>query len=332
MFLIHTLKNLARKAKEKFTTDSVTVGSVEYARHIQEEIKFYKKVYTKSLFQEVPESWNKLGPYFNGLIKDKTGEESMTRYILKQVKHKKRIKLYSIGAGAGGIEIEDLFPLFKKNGISCHFTLTDINKENLERAKTAGSKKGMKIEIQVSDSNKIKLPLEMYDVIFAASSLHHLVDLDYVTKEINKGLKKDGWFVTGDICTRNGFLLWEDTVPIINALWSALPPKFKISMTAHAEPTYMDKFPDRDLAKDSFECIRSQEVVPALRRNLNEVDFVPMTSLVRRFFDTQFGPNYDLSKPLDRSIFECIIELDKYYLDNNILKPETFFGAYRKRL
>jgi len=44
-----------------------------------------------------------------------------------------------------------------------------------------------------------------------------------------------------------------------------------------------------------------------------------------------YGPNYDLSIPLDLAVFNWIWELDSHYLSNSTLKPETFFGIYAKR-
>ena len=52
--------------------------------------------------------------------------------------------------------------------------------------------------------------------------------------------------------------------------------------------------------------------------------------IARRFFDTKFGPNYDLREPLDLAIFNFIMQFDRYYLAAEILEPETFFGAYEK--
>ena len=308
----------------------ISVGSREYEQHIEEEIKFYKNIYKYSLVQPVPKTWQCAEDHLTRKIQEATGYTS-AEYIVNKIKGRKKINFYSIGAGAGGVEIETLYPLFKKHKINCHFVLSDINKDVLEKAKFTGEQRGMDITIKVVDSNKFTLAENKYDLIFAHASLHHLVNLDTVTQEINTGLKKNGYFSTVDICSRNGYLLWDETLQMVNALWAALPPKFRISHTAHAEPHYMETFPNSDLAKKSFECIQSQEVVPALRRNLVEEEFVPVFAFMRRFLDTQFGPNFDLTKELDMSIINYIIQLDDYYIKSGILKPETFFGVYRKK-
>lgn len=306
------------------------VGSREYNKHLQEEIEYYKNVYKNSILQSVPHIWQRAEDNLTEKIVTKTGYSS-AEYILHRVKGRKKIRLYSMGAGAGGVEIETLFPLFSKNGITCDFFFSDINEEVLLKAKRVGAKRGMHIDISVVDINTLSLPENTYDIIYAHASLHHLVNLDHATREINKGLKRNGYFITNDICTRNGYVLWDETEKVINALWAMLPPKYKISHTAFATPTYLDRFPNINLARKSFECIRSQDVVPALRRNLVEKVFVPAHAFMRRFFDTQFGPNFNSGDALDRAIIEYIVQLDNYYINSKILKPETFFGVYKKK-
>lgn len=92
----------------------------------------------------------------------------------------------------------------------------------------------------------------------------------------------------------------------------------------------MSKFPDVDYSVGSFECTNSEAILPALRKNLKEIVFVPAHGVTRRFFDTKFGPNYKMKRMLDRAIFEVITDIDDLLVNSGVLKPETFFGVYRK--
>lgn len=67
-----------------------------------------------------------------------------------------------------------------------------------------------------------------------------------------------------------------------------------------------------------------------LDATLQRVHHVPYFTLSRRFFDTMYGPNFDLSAPIDRALFEWIWQLDCHYLQSGQLRPETFFGVYRR--
>ena len=124
--------------------------------------------------------------------------------------------------------------------------------------------------------------------------------------------------------------MWPETYQYVSDIWKILPPKYKIDHTKHAKPVFAPKYENVDYSKTSFECANSEKVLPTLRRYLREIVFVPGMSISRRFFDTKFGPNYNLKNPIDKSIMDFILNLDNYLLDQNILKPETFFGVYRK--
>lgn len=296
------------------------------------EIEHYKEIFKDGLFQKVPPVWNEVEKAFAIKIRKVTGVAGLPQYIARFSKGKKKLRVLSLGSGSCGVELALLSPLLKKQGTEMTLTSVDINQHILDQAKVEADKRKIKFEGIVQDINKLSLEANKYDVIMAFAALHHFENLDLVTKQINKGLKPSGIFVTVDIPTRNGYLMWEETRKIVDHLWEVLPTKYKFDHTAHAEITYMEKFPDVDYAKNSFECANSEAIFPALSNNLKEVVYVPAMSLARRFFDTKFGPNFDLRKKEDQAIYNFIMQLDDYYLDNKILKPETFFGVYKKKL
>jgi SAM-dependent methyltransferase len=207
----------------------------------------------------------------------------------------------------------------------------DINPTILDTGRRGAKEKGINFEGIVQDINEIFLEKESFDIIVAYAAMHHFIELDHITKEIGKALKNDGIFITVDIPTRNGYLMWEETLEVVNDIFKILPPKFKLDHAHSATPTYVEEITNMDYSLNSFECIRSEDILPNLRKNLTEAAYVPALSIGRRFFDGIFGPNYDLGEPLDRSIFDLIMNLDEYYIQSGLLKPETFFGAYRKK-
>lgn len=301
-----------------------------YHARMETEIEHYKEIFKDGLFQKVPPVWNQVEAEFSNKIKLATGVLGLPQYIARETKGKQRIKVLSLGSGSCGVELALLSPLLKKQGTEMTLVSIDINQQILDQAKAEADKRHIKFKGIVQDINKLNLEEGKYDVIMAFAALHHFENLDLVTKEINRGLKKDGIFVTVDIPTRNGYLMWDETKQIVEHIWDILPTKFKFDHTAHAEITYMEKFPDINYAKNSFECANSEAILPALNRNLTEVVYVPAMSMARRFFDTKFGPNFDLRQKLDKAIFDFIMQLDEYYLASGILRPETFFGCYKK--
>lgn len=305
--------------------------SKSYQARLKAEVKHYKQIFKNKLFQEVPPVWNEVEARFSKKIEQTTGAIGLPAYVARHTKGRRKVKVLSLGSGACGVEILGLEPLLRAQGAVMELTSIDINAEVLAQAQQEAEKRKIKFVGIAQDINKLSLPKAAFDVVIAYASLHHFENLDFVTCEINETLKAKGIFVTVDIPTRNGYLLWDETREIIDSLWRVLPAKYKWDHTVSKVPIYLHRFPNVDYSIGSFECANSEAILPALRKNLREIDFVPAFSLARRFFDTKFGPNFDLRKSEAKNWFELIMQLDEKLLAGKLLKPETFFGAYGKK-
>jgi SAM-dependent methyltransferase len=304
-----------------------------YNGRMKNEIRHYEEVFDNRLFQEVPNIWLKVEEHFSRNIKRFTGVSNIGEYISRHVGQlkKKEISILGLGSGACGVEFECVIPLLEKQGCKVTLACADINGKVLEQASNEASKRNVLFTPLVMDVNKIRCMPGSYDVIIAYAALHHFLDLNHIAREINNGLKEDGIFVTVDIPTRNGYMMWDKTYEIVKYIWLILPERFKWDHTKSIKPVLVKDYENTDYSVNSFECINSEQILPALRKHLSEKDFVPSLGIGRRFFDTKFGPNFNYNDPLDSSIFHCIMNLDQYYISNKILRPETFLGAYGKK-
>lgn len=306
-------------------------GKSNYDRRMQEEIEHYQKVHGGRMCQDVPEVWHRVERHFADRMEKITGVRNLYEYVGRYHKNKKKVSVLGLGSGPCGNELDGIAPILTQNGCEMELVCIDINEAVLRQAEREAAKRDIPFTAIIGDANRLSLEANTFDVIVAYAALHHFVELDHITKEINKALTNDGVFVTVDIPTRNGYRMWDETYEVVNHIWKVLPPRFKIDHTGYAEPKYVETYENVDYSSSSFECINSEAIVPSLRRNLNEISFVPALSMARRLFDTKFGPNYNLDLPLDKSIFDVVIALDSHYIDSDILKPETFFGAYVKK-
>ena len=303
----------------------------DYNRRMRNEISHWEKQFKGRMSGIAPPIWLKVEERFANRIEAVTRVRTLYHYVARHLKGKERISLLGLGSGACGNELDGIAPQLKLQNCQMDLTCMDINEGILEQAAEEAAKRGIKFTPKVQDVNKIELEPNSYDVIVAYAALHHFVELEHLAQMVNQALVSDGIFVTVDVPTRNGYLMWDETYEIVCAIFKALPPKFRIGHDGYRIPTYVDHYENKDYSKDSFECIRSQDIIPVLRAYLKEIHFVPALSIARRFFDGIFGYNYDYEEPLDRSIFEFIMSMDNYYIDSNILKPEAFFGAYVKK-
>ncbi|MEK7527710.1 MAG: class I SAM-dependent methyltransferase [Patescibacteria group bacterium] len=301
-----------------------------YQDKMAAEISHYENVFKNSLCQAVPPSWHYVEKYFSRRIKKATAVNNLYQYVSRFAQGKKHLDILGLGSGACGPELEGIIPELKKQKSKVHLSCLDINRQALNTARKEAKKRKIDFTALIRDINFFSFPQNKYDIIVAHASLHHFDKLDHVIQGVNQALKPDGIFITVDIPTKNGYLMWPETYQYVSDIWKILPPKYKIDHTKHAKPVFAPKYENVDYSKTSFECANSEKVLPTLRRYLREIVFVPGMSISRRFFDTKFGPNYNLKNPIDKSIMDFILNLDNYLLDQNILKPETFFGVYRK--
>ncbi len=161
----------------------------------------------------------------------------------------------------------------------------------------------------------------MLDIVFANTSLHHLLNHEHVCTEIKKTMKDNAEFIVFDVIARNGMRMWDETREIANKLWTLLPSKYKNNHSNENQLT--DILPDKDLSVDGFECIRSQDLYPILKNNFKTKIEVMVYSFARRFVDDSLGSNYDIkNNPFDKAILDTIISLDEEYTKKLNLKAE----------
>jgi len=304
----------------------------DYEERLRNEIQRYAALLRGRMFQQTPMIWQKAEERFADTLKAAIGVRNLYEYVARHVRGKDSVEVLGLGSGACGPELDGIAPLLNEQSCQMNLVCADINPDIIEQAKSEASKRGIKFRGILQDANRIVLESNRYDVIVAYAALHHFVELDHIAREINRALRHDGIFVTVDIPTRNGYRMWDETAEIVGAIWKILPDRFKVSHTWYREPTYVATYENKDFSGASFECVNSEAILPALRAHLREMHFVPVFSIARRFFDTSFGPNFDWNQPIDRAIFEFIMQLDAYYLQAGLLRPETFFGAYAKRI
>jgi SAM-dependent methyltransferase len=254
-------------------------------------------------------------------VEDAVGH-NVWNYIINYVNARNFTRILSLGSGTCGVEI-NLAKQFRK---PYELVCLDFNKELLERGAKMATTKGITMTYFAQDINSLKLD-QTYDLIFACAVLHHLIELEHIFNQIKSHLTKEGQFVVYDVTGRNGLLLWPEQRKIIDGLLKALPPKFSYS---HFLKRNMDTFVEIDSSDASFECIRSQDILPLLQKYFTTVHLVKGFAFLRRFTDQEFGPNFDLSSSLDLKVLNFLLELDQWYVDNGTLEPESIFWVGRR--
>ena len=307
-------------------------GSRAYRRHVSEELKHYAGVHSdedddavgkENLFEPAPPAWEEIQTLTKRLIRQQTGND-IDGHVISRLRARPKVRLLSLGSGPGGVELG-----FARQEPSSEIVCMDLNPDLLRLGEERAKAENLPVRFEPADLNAVTLPPDEFDIVFCHASLHHLIELESIIEQIKRTLRPGGELIVIDVIARNGYRMWPETRKVISNLWHTLPQRYRINHTAYLRKAVDKHIWDADARPSNMECIRSEDILPLLDANFAMQAFVPYLSISRRFFDTMYGPNYDLSRPLDRAILHWIWELDCEYLRTSTLRPETFFGIYK---
>jgi ubiquinone/menaquinone biosynthesis C-methylase UbiE len=310
--------------KKKFSKE-------EYDKHIKgEEKHFNPSMYKEDLTEKSPPSLEYFLKMLMNRIKEKTGfnvEEHLISEVNKRNIFPEVTRILSIGSGPAGREIRSAKKFIGNYLMDC----IDINEQSIKLGQEKAELEKVKINFIQQDINELSLESNLYDVIFASGSLHHMVNLEHIALEVKKGMKSEGVFIVNEPVPKNGNRLFDESVKIANELWKLIPTKYKLDcIDKNHQERFIHQLPDMDQSADGFECVRSEDLSQVLK-NLFKIKIeVPGFAFARRFFNKRFGCNYNLENETDKAIIDLILRLDEQYSKSLNLKPEHIFLVLEK--
>lgn len=305
-------------------------GTVDYERHVAEEIEQFSSLFKEgegreTLHQPIPASWQEAERRAAMLMHEKTGD-FLNGHIEKRLAIRPGMRLLSLGSGPCGMEID-----FARTSPQAKIVCMDLNAALLELGRERAAQLALNMEFSPADLNTVELPANEFDYVYCAAALHHVIELERLAEQIKKTLRPKGEFLTVDVITQSGYLMWPETREVAHAIWETLPARFRINHTRLPKGQIDGEIWEPDTSAHGMECVRSGDILSVLEQAFEVKHFVPYFSISRRFLDTMYGPNYDLSASLDIALFNWIWALDRYYLESRQLRPETFFGVYQPK-
>lgn len=304
-------------------------GTDEYEHHVRGELEHYERIFDteegrRTLQQPVPGAWHEMERRASELIRSSTGAVP-TEHVVSRLQGEAP-RLLSLGSGPAGVEIA-----IAQRVPNARVTCVDLNAGLLALGRERAEALALQMDFVEADLNVIDLPQGEYDVVWAHAALHHVVELERLAAQIHNALKPGGRLIVVDVISRNGYRMWPESRSIARSLFGALPARLRLNHTAYGEPAVDSELWEADTSAHSMECVRSEDIERAFEAVLALETRVGYFSLCRRFFDTMYGPNYDLAAQPDAAIVEGIWQLDQHYLRSGVLRPETYFAIYRRR-
>lgn len=249
------------------------------------------------------------------------------KYVEHFVNNRKFTKILSIGSGPCAVEME----IAQNFTADYHMDCLDLN-ENLINFATAKAKhKKFNLNPMIADVNEIAFE-EEYDLIMAVASLHHFITLENIFQKINRALKPDGEFVTYEPICRSGMFLYRRQRWLLAVLFMLLPAKYRVNHQDYPGEKRVDRlFNEFDRSGWTFECVRSGDIAPILKKKLKVKHWGRGMTFLRRVSDSIYGQNYRWEDKKDRRVAKILCWVDRFVRFFHLVPVEGLFFIGKKR-
>ena len=164
------------------------IGSTEYQELLRQEADFWERSARGEMDISVA-TWR------NAELATATSGDLLARALDLAVENGPHVLELACADGALGMRLARRGCL--TDGVDISLGLIQQGQHQIEQLRPAEGWPG-NVRLFVSDLNRLALAPNTYDVVFAAAALHHVIDLDYLTKELYKTLKPGGMLICLD--------------------------------------------------------------------------------------------------------------------------------------
>ena len=250
-----------------------------------------------------------------------TPEQMFRKYVGEHCRrHPNQAKRFvSFGSGNCDLEVELALDLHAQGSSGFVIDCIDLNPAMLERGRASAARREVAAHLNFvqADFNDWT-PEHEYDAAIANQALHHVLKLEDLFARIKSALKTGGSLIVSDIVGRNGHQRWPEALDIVQEFWRKLPPSYRFNRQLDR---YEEMYLNYDCSGDSFEAIRSQDVLPLLVQNFHFQVFIAFANVIEPFVDRAFGYNFDAQVSWDRSFIDAVHQRDEEEFASGRLKP-----------
>lgn len=250
-----------------------------------------------------------------------TPNDMFKKYLLEQAKRRPQEPLRFASIGAGNCDLEISLASYLRAQSLSEFVIDclELNPAMLERGHAAAASAGVEEQIRLVETDFNQwAPAHEYDAVLANQALHHVLNLEGLFGQIKSSLKPQGTFIISDIIGRNGHLRWPEALDVVHEFWRKLPPSYRFNPVLDR---YEELYENWDCSKESFEGIRSQDILPLLVANFHFQLFVGFANVIDPFTDRSFGHNFDVNAAWDRVFIDQVHARDEQEMIAGHIKP-----------
>lgn len=299
--------------------------SYDYQKLVEEEVREYDNIEVTEHLREGGVHAHKAWDYWFRYLCDRVWQTHFCNEIVIHCNQVDRPRILSLGCGYGGVELSTA----KQLRTPYEFIAVDINPHLFEEAGRRAALEGLNITWEAADMNFIRLQENVFDVIYAHASLHHVLNLEHVCEQVYKGLKRDGCLVVADIIGKTRVLFWQENVEVAAEIVREMPDRYKARISdfdglirSYGEPG----------VQVGMEGIRQEEIPRQLSKWFSPIKMFTYGSFMRLICTNPvIGKMLDPDREEDRRYLEDLFELDLKLVREGKLRPTELFGVFRKK-
>jgi ubiquinone/menaquinone biosynthesis C-methylase UbiE len=198
-------------------------------------------------------------------------ETDYKRYIIdRHFPQRQPLVALSLCCGTGTREID-----WARLANFQHMDAYDLSESRIMSAIAHAKHEGLNeiINYRACDIFQIEIPENVYDVVFAESSLHHLSPLNEILIKVNRCLKPGGFFIVNEFVGPTRFQWTDRQLQVIDGILSILPNRYKTFWNSTAIKQKVIK-PSRlrMILNDPSEAVESSNIVSLVYKIFDVVE------------------------------------------------------------
>ncbi len=241
-------------------------------------------------------------------------------------------KCLSICCGTGPIE-----RILSRLNVAKKIVGADIAPGAIEKAiQRAKDENISNIEYFISDINNKRFREEEYDIIWANGALHHIEDLERVIGMLYRTLKPGGYLISNEYVGPRYQQIPEKQQEIINAVRHLIPLELRPELEKYKYDIYGKAWEmppvEYFLETDPSECVNSNNIIPILKTNFNEVEVKYFNgSILLYALGPKFYDNFDFNNSNHKKLLEMLFDIEDTLIETGEVSKDNAHIICKKK-
>ncbi len=294
----------------------------DYEKLVEEELDEYCNIEIRDDLREGGIHAIKAWDYWFRFLSEKIWKTELFSEVTSFANSIENPKILSLGCGYGGYELNIAKSLNKPYEI----VAIDINQQIFSKAADEAKTNDLNVNFETADLNFLQIKEKSFDIIYAHSSIHHVINLENLMLQISRGLKQGGRFIVLDIIGRNRVVFWEENIDFAKSIIEQMPLEYKSGILNIDEI-----IPPIDVFR-GMEGIRQEEIEPEILKYFKAIKCFKYGAFSRIICTNKYiGTNMDPEKEEDKNYLEYLFNLDLQQIEESRLRPTEMFAVFQKK-